>query len=474
MAEKYQADFPNSQYLAPMNEAHNTNRSMQLDRLPTLGEILGNKTKSPVSLYDFYGYMRDVEHNVEYLDFWLDLVSHLNLCKHYVQGLRESIIRYSYNENRQSVPISERSKTKSVSSSVLLELILNDNFLEDSDSRRLSQFLRGDLEVNPKLSDLINQYETTNQNRNSASNQQNQPSSPDLSVNPPTTPNLSDVSRGSGKRVSSQSRLLEDTSVVENQLELSAEDKETLTKPKYIPLSDGGPPFDRKRMSSISPSVIEKLIRNTPNGSETNSFVTRDKLKESSQNLLLKYFVEDAEKNLSLPDSINNHVIKAIEVDGRDDPDVFNHVKIFVFNRLENQYLPTFLNIVAIKNINRVNQNPFLSFARVVLGFFLLLIAFWIAYIFIFLNYKKGHRLYIIIPFFLSGYCLISSMYLIDPVLAWLGYNQSFTPGRWFVKVEEQFIYRLLVKRSLWVMLLILLFTACFTILFSLVPGHRL
>ena len=46
--------------------------------------------------------------------------------------------------------------------------------------------------------------------------------------------------------------------------------------------------------------------------------------------------------------------------------------------------------------------------------------------------------------------------------------------GRLLMKIREKFIYRFIVKRSLWVLFLVLIFTAIFTVLFSLVPGHRL
>ena len=84
-------------------------------------------------------------------------------------------------------------------------------------------------------------------------------------------------------------------------------------------------------------------------------FITRENLRESSHQLLLKYFVEDSEKNLNLPSNLNSQIIKAIEVDGRDDPDVFNYVKNFVFNKLENEHLPKFLDFMATRNINHSN-----------------------------------------------------------------------------------------------------------------------
>lgn len=468
MDEKYQYEYPNAHYLANINNLNQSNMAIQLNRLPTLGEILANKTKSPVSLYNFYSYMRDIENNSDYIDFWFDLVNHLNLCKHYIKGLRDSIARQSsHHDSRASGSIFVRGNTTSVTSSMLLDLILDDNLLLENDSNRLSQFLRGDLELNPRLSDLINQYD-----RQQFS---------DTRVKRSSTANNSSISLGNRpasaindrpKRVSSADQLLEDDSFVENQLDLDKEDDYVFTQPRYVSL-DQDPPSKSKRVSSLNPDTVEKLLK-TANESAHSSFITRDKLKDSTKNLLLKYFVEDSEKNLNLPEATNSEIIKAIEVEGRDDPDLFNNVKVYVFNRLENYYLPNFLNMVAIRNINRINSNVLLSGMRIILGFFLIFIGFWMGYIFIFLNFKKSHRLYIIIPFVIGSYCLISSIYLIDPILVLLGYSQSLSRDRYFIKIEEKFIRKLLIKRSMWVSVFILIWAAVFVIIFSLVPGHRL
>lgn len=450
MTEKYQLDNPNSHYLANLDNLNLTNNTVNLGRLPTLGEILSNKTKSPVNLYTFYLYMKYVENNVDYLDFWFDLINHLNLCKHYVRGLRESIVRQSTHSaglgsnnpfspqldaNRDSFPLSETGKHKSLSLSVLLELIINDHILEDNDSNRLSEFLRGDINLNsvdPKLKELIEHYNAD-----------------ELVAQPSPIVDNASYNQFTEKRISSNSKLLEEQPTDQ---------------------APGGHQYDQRysslRHSSLNPSLLERLLRETHHTS--NLFITRENLKESSHNLLLKYFVEDLEKNLNVPDRLNTFIINAIEIDGRDDPDVFNGVKKYVFNRIENEYLPNFLNFIAIKNINRSIN------ARVIIGFFFLFASFWIAFTLIFLNLKKSYRAVIVVTFFIGFYCLVSSVYRIDPLLALCKLSESFIPSKTFIKIDDTFIYKLLLKRSAWVMFLILLFTAIFTVIFCVVPGHRL
>ncbi|KAK6885866.1 Bud site selection protein RAX1 [Candida tropicalis] len=548
--EKYASNFPNSHYLSNLNNLNGTNQSIHLNRLPTLGEILANKSKSPVDLFTFYQFMKDVEGKVDYLDFWFDLINHLNLCKHYVKGLRDSIIRQSstfqHNQTatqptpqveghqiidsaqqqqqqhlssqfgdlsfespitpagfRDSQPLSDRSKHRSLSSSILLDLIINDNILEENDSHRLSAFLRGDINLDnldPKLKDLIEQYnaEIEANSKHSSHLDSQARSSPSYLSNPRMSSGLQQPrpqqTTQSQDRHSSSHSYLDDADhhdfEYENQLDIGQADR-AVNVSKYISLHSGGqndhsdnfhqPPNlfsegsvtaqQKKRASTINPNLLERLIKDSPasdNGGR--SFITRNNLRESSHQLLLKYFVEDSEKNLNLPSNINSHIIKAIEVDGRDDPDVFNYVKNYVFNRLENDYLPKFLDFMATRNVNHSN------FWRIIFGFFFLFIGFWVSFILVFLNSRKGLRPVIVVPYLFAFYFLVSSIYLIDPIMAWLGLSETFSKsnGRSIMKIREKFIYRFIVKRSIWVLFLILIFTAIFTVLFSLVPGHRL
>jgi hypothetical protein len=47
------------------------------NRLPTLFEVLSRRTLPPVDLFSFYIYMRDQQRSVDYLDFWLVLLTAL-------------------------------------------------------------------------------------------------------------------------------------------------------------------------------------------------------------------------------------------------------------------------------------------------------------------------------------------------------------------------------------------------------------
>ncbi|KAK5729933.1 Bud site selection protein, Revert to axial protein 1 [Elasticomyces elasticus] len=53
----------------------------------TLLDVLSRKTLEPYDLYHFYVFMRDNMRSVNFLDFWLDTMQHLALCRTYIREL---------------------------------------------------------------------------------------------------------------------------------------------------------------------------------------------------------------------------------------------------------------------------------------------------------------------------------------------------------------------------------------------------
>lgn len=583
----YNANFHSPSELDISNRRNKANEyHSSLNRLPTLGEVLARKTQSPVDLWSFYLFMKDHEGAIDYLDFWLDVMHHLTLCKHYVKGLRESIIRNSvvhqkrvnaspaigasasgasepmmhvlsptlqyhqhhqpfqpsslsrqhlahgdilgeptyqsptmpgvssfggngtnnpnnrnsqHSSQRHSIPLLEQSKHKSLSSSLLLEMIINDNMLEDTDSHRLSQFLRGDLSLDnndPRIQELVEEY-----NREHI----NEPlPNPQFTQSPHNYQQGFDPSSGldsTGRRVHSGTPFLDNDEHSQRSRQSSlthpggaaaaaaaAEEEgghvgranvaSFASGPKYVNTSGdsthNSPIIAPYSKTNINPSLLEKLIKDSsisaaPEDASSRLFVTRENLRESSHNLLLKYFVEDAEKKITIPKDLNTYIVNSIEREGRDDPDVFGGVRDYVFKLMENELFPKFLTTVAIQNITE-----FSSKVRMISGLILLFFGFWIAYILLFLDYVKRTRAVVVVPFLIAFYLIISSIYYIDPILVLFGFSESFHKDRRLIRLREKFVHRLLIKRSLWVIFLIVLFTLILTLIFSLVPGHRL
>ncbi|KAH3672288.1 hypothetical protein WICMUC_004383 [Wickerhamomyces mucosus] len=427
----------------------------KLTRLPTLYEVLNRRTESPVDLWSFYIYMRDVQNSVEYLDFWIDVITHLRLCKDYVRGLRESLLL-----SEKGRPLSERENIRnnvsndnidngapnreSVSSSVLLEALINEGFLDDKDNHRVSSFLQG------------NEYVNINDQRLSHIFQQQQ-QSPE-----------------------------EDTQQLNSYVE--DEDEQPLD-PYYEPLSSPRKVFagdiqnqhgyqtqeQNRNSTRIIPERLENYISKVKNGN-----ISREKLKESSRKILVTYFQENSPKRLIIPDRIIRKLKHDIEFQGRDDPEIFDESKNFVYSIMERESFPFFLQSHALHNLNNKSL-----LVRLIVGLFSLFAAFWISYSLIFVDIQpKAIRAVILIPFFIGFYFLLSFLYKLDPLMVFLGYSdnhevllnrfESKKPHIIVRNLKEPFVKSLLRRRSIWVIFLIALTSAIFSLLFGLVPGHRL
>lgn len=444
-SERLDATLNQAKYIN--NNTSATEHLTPLNRLPTLYEILNRRTEAPVDLWSLYVYIRDYQNAVDYLDFWIDVITHLRLCKDYVRGLRESLIlsekhrsttdaRFSSNnEKKNSTSENEESPDprESVSSSLLLEALLNEGFLDEKDSKRVSSFLQGNEYINindARIHAIFNDQDIYPQ------------------------PNFSN------------------TQFEENPL---SNPYEPLSSPKKIFSGNNTDNNDSSNRNStrVIPEQLEKYIANVKNGN-----ISRATLKSSSRNILNTYFKENSPKRLIIPDRIIRKIRHDIEIQGRDDPDVFDEARNYVYSAMERESLPFFLQQNALHNLNNSS-----SLIRLILGLFFFFAGFWISYSLIFTDVKpKAIRAVIIVPFLIGSYLLFSFLYNLDPIMVWfrLSDNQELNKNLktkkkiWIENLYEPFVYDLLKKRSIWVLFLILLTAAAFSILFGLVPGHRI
>lgn len=381
------------------------------DRFPTLHEVLYRQTKQPVDLWSFYCYMRDSQRLIDYLDFWLDSSQHLVLCQRYVMGLKQKLIGGEDHFRSHADEILEflgtpDLKHKSMSSSMLLEMIMNDNILDENDSHRLSSFLRGERGLivdNPEIAEYIDTL-----NRQSMTSEQL----------------LNELNRNSG--------------VV--------------------------PDDHDKRISTINPKMLEYFI--AKNGSNT-SFITRDDIRKSAREIFLNYFNQNSIKYLQIPERLHRKIVSDFE-NGRDDPEIFNEIRNYVFKVMENELFPGFLTRFGITNIP-------VQIWRLFTSAFLLFVGFWVSYTLIFLNYTRSTRCVVIVPYSLLSYFFFSYLYSIDPVLCWCRYGYSTHTNKYgLVPIRDHFVRKVLTQRSLWVMALVVLLAALLSVLFIFVPGRRL
>lgn len=460
----------------PSPTTENTNIQydpLGMDRWPTLFEILNKKTQSPLDLWSFYTYMRDEENAINYLDFWIDTVQHINLCKEYVRGLRNSLafnnkvkeiekadnilntIRnntmnninsessinlHDSTENVISPPTiepslgvnpphksfnfdsaesnrnSQNSSRNSRSSSILLDLLMKNNLLEEQDPHRLSMFLRGESAI--RTSD------------------------------PLANAKINELRRKSQSFVQSSSAV--------NLAATTEADKSSF------------------RVSKINPEMVETFIQfdlDEKNRSfEETHHISRQALRNSTKQILDTYFMPYAENQIDIPPDMIQKVRYALERQGRDDPEVFDEAREYVFKKMELTAYPNFLRNNALKNVTKKS-----ALIRLLISMTCALGAFWTGYTLIFMNYQpKPTRAVVVIPFFFMSYFFFSAFYRIDPFLCYIGYCESTASDGGLAPLKEPYVKKLLRKRSLFVLIVICSVAAAFSVVFALVPGRRL
>lgn len=177
-------------------------------------------------------------------------------------------------------------------------------------------------------------------------------------------------------------------------------------------------------------------------------------------------------------------IIVSIEEENRDDPEVFDAAKDYVFQAMERDAFPGFLRARALGNLV-----PTSSTLRLMLGLLSMFAAFWVAFILIFLDYPRHIRVWVclpslmslihlltilqlILPFTIGVYCLASHQYGVDPLLAFAGFSE-YTFMK-FAPIREPFVKKLLMKRAFTVISIFLLIDVALVVLFVFVPGKRL
>lgn len=414
-----------------------------LDRWPTLFEILNKNTQAPVDLWSFYEFMRDEQRSINYLDFWIDTVQHLNLCKVYVLGLKDSIVKNSrtrhsklmnMSQQQQDTTIStgdftqptierprplsetsgysyDSSSRDSKSSSMLLDLLMKNNMFEGQDPHRLSTFLRGETAV--RTSDPLVNFKIDELKRRSKT--------------------LDDITQ-----------------------DTTQEDRQSSI-----------------RASRINPEMVEALIESDINPQdkpiEKSHLITRKNLRQSSQMLLNTYFNDSNERHILIPQDLIIDIQNAITVQGRDDPEVFDSAREYVFKAMEYDAYPKFLRTHALQNVTDKS-----AMFRLLGAILCSIAGFWASYYMIFYDSVKSNRGAITVPFFFMSYLFFTAFYSVDPILCFFGFGESRSSALGITRWKEPYAKKLLLKRSLFILLLICLTAAAFSVLFGLVPGHRL
>ncbi|KAI9932887.1 hypothetical protein ASPWEDRAFT_47292 [Aspergillus wentii DTO 134E9] len=205
----------------------------------------------------------------------------------------------------------------------------------------------------------------------------------------------------------------------------------------------------------------------TRNDSHSNSpghTVARADIRASAEKILYTYLIPGSEREIVLPEDMVHGIINLVEDDGRDDPEVFDPAKDYVFQAMERDAFPGFLQAKALGNLVPLTIIARLAFALISFGG-----GFWGAFYVILRDKPRHIRCWLILPFAVASYFISSYQYKIDPFMAFMGYSE-YTFMNW-APIRENYVRALLVKRATATMFIGFFVAAALSILFIFVPG---
>ena len=118
--------------------------------------------------------------------------------------------------------------------------------------------------------------------------------------------------------------------------------------------------------------------------------VARADIRASAEKILYTFLLPGAEREIILPHAITHEITVSIEDRGRDDPEVFDAAKDYVFQAMERDAFPGFLRMKALGNLV-----PPSMMMRLIIGLLAMFGAFWVAFILIFLDYPRHIRVWV-------------------------------------------------------------------------------
>ncbi|XDG08808.1 hypothetical protein ABKA04_008423 [Annulohypoxylon sp. FPYF3050] len=208
------------------------------------------------------------------------------------------------------------------------------------------------------------------------------------------------------------------------------------------------------QLSSSTPQQI------TDSNSPAHAF-SRIDIQRSAERILYTFLLPGAEREITLDGTIAADVTREIEENNRDDPELFDVAKDYVFQAMERDAFPGFLRARAFGNLI-----PPTLIVRLIIGLIALFGGFWTGFNLIFLDYDRLTRCWEILPFTIGVYLLASYQYSLDPIMALLGYTEL-TPFE-FTSIREPYVRKLLFQRSLVVLAVTAFFDAALCVLFIL------
>lgn len=158
--------------------------------------------------------------------------------------------------------------------------------------------------------------------------------------------------------------------------------------------------FLREGQTPTAPQSDSGRMRPSPQFSNSHDMTTdsnspahtvaRQDIRASAEKILYTFLLPGAEREITLPGSITQEVTASIEEYGRDDPEVFDVAKDYVFQAMERDAFPGFLRMKALGNLI-----PPTLIMRLIVGLLAMFGGFWTAFILIFLDRSRVTRCWV-------------------------------------------------------------------------------
>jgi hypothetical protein len=142
------------------------------------------------------------------------------------------------------------------------------------------------------------------------------------------------------------------------------------------------PSFGMTPGDSTSPGQLSSADNGQPR---------REDLRASAEKILYTYLLPGSEREIIIPQSILNDVQNAIEgPEQRSDPELFDQAKDYVFQAMERDAFPGFLQSKGLGNLV-----PASMMIRLIVGLISFFAAVWTAFVLIFLDMSRTTRCWV-------------------------------------------------------------------------------
>lgn len=139
--------------------------------------------------------------------------------------------------------------------------------------------------------------------------------------------------------------------------------------------NDDGRSLSSAHDSASNNSQVRPTTSRSAGSRQAKNAVMRGDIRECAERIIYTYLMPDSEREIILPEAISSEVVRLVEEEGRDDPEVFDQAKDYVFQAMEKDAFPGFLHAKALGNLVPASKFVRLIGALIAFGG-----AFWAAW----------------------------------------------------------------------------------------------